>query len=483
MRTLLPSLACLAALLSACGDDAARAAELGARLAQRGTSAGSPDFLLVTIDTLRQDTVSAYGYPRESTPAFDALAEQGALFASHYTVMAHTGPVHATLFSGLYPREHGMRKNGTTLPEGLPWIVDELRRAGYRTGGFVGASVLAGRKGFARGFDVYDEDFRDGTRSEHNEKLYTRPAEDVVDRAIAYLAQPSDRPLFLWVHVYDPHAPREQHEGFEVELDDDVLAFYRERAQPGELVSLEEILAEQHDYESEVRYTDHHVGRLLDAWDAAERGRAGLVIVTSDHGEGLGEHDYVGHGFWSYEEQLRVPLAVRMPERIRAGSLVDAPTSAVDLAATCLDLLGLAAESARIGGASLARYLEASSSASDVAIWAERRVFAEADLARRANLVHILTQRANEPGVTRGDQIALTRDGWKYIWSEGVPDELYYLPDDPLELQNLAVAERERTEAMRAEVLAWRVARERDAFVADEHVDAETERMLDALGY
>ncbi len=438
-----------------------------------------PDFLLVTVDTLRQDFVSTYGYGRETTPAIDSVGDAGAVFERHYSVMSHTGPAHTSLFSGLHPRAHGVRSNGTAVPAAAPWLAAELRHAGYHTAAFVGAALLSAEKGYGRGFEHFDEEI--DTRDQHT-RTYRRTAEEVVDRAIAHIAPPRAEPLFVWVHLYDPHAPYEQRPGFEVDSRAE-RDFFAARAEPSRFVSVDEIVSSQALYESGVRYADHHIGRLLAAWDATERGRAGLVVVTADHGEGLGEHRYMGHGFSNYEEQLLVPLVLRFAGRVPAGQRVAAATSFVDVAATCLDLLGID-RGGRFPGTPLLDAEGRPHAQGSGRVLGERRTFSDEELDRRGHIAALLEALAGQPGITRGDQISLLRGEWKYIWSEDAPDELYNIARDPAEKENvLERAPGELAQRLAAEIEAWKASSEARALRADEADDEETRRMLDALGY
>jgi len=160
------------------------------------------DVLLITIDTLRSDFLSCYGFPRRTTPALDRLASQGVLFEQHRTVVPLTLPSHTTLFSGRMPSEHGVTRNDHHVPAALPMLAEILQRAGYRTCGVVWATVLERASGVARGFELFDDEMgsekrRVGARGE----FFERSAERVVAQARALLAEPDPRPLFLWVHL------------------------------------------------------------------------------------------------------------------------------------------------------------------------------------------------------------------------------------------------------------------------------------------
>jgi len=440
-----------------------------------------PDILLVTLDTLRSDFVSAYGYPRKATPRLDALAAEGALFENHFTTIATTAPAHATLFTGLFAREHGLTKNGQALSEELTALPELLQSEGYRTGASIGASILGSKHGFARGFDEFDEDFGESVlRPAGKSGKYERYAESVIDRAIAIAEAPGEQPLFLWVHLYDVHEPYQPPIASPLEPEQN-LKFFRKRAEASKSYD-RELLGRMHaGYEAEVFYVDREFGRLLDAWDRRPTGPESLVVVTSDHGEGLGEHDYQGHGFLLYEEQVKVPLILRKRGLLEGGKRVTAYTSMVDLGATMLSLAGFG-DLPGFRGQPLIRPPGHSPTNRD--IFAERRFFTELDLERSEALRRLTRANPKKPIGSIGEKCVLIRDGWKFIWNESGRHELYSLESDPREERNLLSEEAERAAEMLATLEAWRERKSRVTPASgDDSPDGATQEMLDALGY
>ncbi|MEB2344987.1 MAG: sulfatase-like hydrolase/transferase [Deltaproteobacteria bacterium] len=270
--------------------------------------------VLVSIDTLRADHVGAYGAGPGRTPALDALAATGVRFENAITPAPITLPSHTTLLTGLDPPEHGIHHNGLfRLRDDVPTLAAHLREAGYATAAFVGSFVLAERFGLARGFDVYDDTFALGSPSHGGVAVAERPADQVVDAALAWLAAAPDR-SFLFVHLYDPHAEHQPPEPFAT----------RHR---GNL------------YAGEIAFADAEVGRLLDAVAARWPDGATLVAVTSDHGESLGEHGEDSHSFTLYDATQRVPLLLRGPG-LPAGVTVAPVVRLADVAPTLLAALG-----------------------------------------------------------------------------------------------------------------------------------------------
>ena len=280
--------------------------------------------LLVTIDTLRADALSVYGGPA-STPNIDRLAGHGARFDFAHAHAVVTLPSHASILSGLLPYEHGIRDNSgfRVKPETMT-LARRLKPAGYATGAFVGGFTVTKRFGLTEGFDVYDDQMPE-IEGLGRAAMPERPAADVVARANEWIARQGGR-FFAWVHVFDPHSPYEPPSQF--------LAAHRDRP-----------------YYGEVESVDHALGPLFDRLSSLPRPT--LVIVTSDHGEGLGEHGEMTHGMFAYETTLRVPLIVA---RIVPGSgaqapgtSVSAPARHIDLVPTLLDVLQMQPDSALSG--------------------------------------------------------------------------------------------------------------------------------------
>ncbi|HMF28195.1 MAG TPA: sulfatase-like hydrolase/transferase [Candidatus Cybelea sp.] len=267
-------------------------------------TARARNLLLVTIDTLRADHVGAYGYTRARTPRLDALATNGAIFARAYAAAPITLPSHATLLSGRYPPGHGARDNGLKVSEKTPTLATELKARGFRTAAFVAAFPLDHQFGLSRGFDVYSDRLpRDRSGRLANE----RPAADVINEAIAWLNSEDSAPFFLWVHLFEPHAP----------YAGDLSRPVTDR------------------YDDEVATADRELGRLLDALGA--RTADTLIVVAGDHGEAFGEHGEYAHSIFIYDTTLQVPLMM-VGRGVTPRRIPDAVTLA-DVAPTVARLL------------------------------------------------------------------------------------------------------------------------------------------------
>ena len=285
-----------------------------------------PNVLLVSVDTLRTDRLSGYGYERPTSPAIDRLLAAGARFDGARTVEPLTSPAVASMLTSLYPHEHGSTRNGVSVRRGLPSLAKALDRHGYQTAAFVANWTIRDKmSGLGEHFDLYEEVL---TRKRWFGLVAGEAtASDVNQATAAWLDDHAGRrrPFFAWVHYVEPHSPYQ----FQGEVA--VRLGIRDRAR-----------ATRADrYDTEVAYVDHHVGELLAriADDPALADNT-LVVFLSDHGESLGEHGYWGHGKKLYEPGLHIPLAFHWAGRVRPQR-VTAPASILDVAPTVLGLLGL----------------------------------------------------------------------------------------------------------------------------------------------
>ena len=272
-----------------------------------------PSIVLISIDTLRSDRLPSYGYTDGSTPQLDAFADRATLFERAYTSCPLTLPAHATLLTGLDPPDHGVRDNrGFALDETPETLAQRLRSRGYATAGFVSSMVLRRSTGIARGFDSFDDEM-DGDTSG---TFAQRRGDETVARAIDWLDGHKDGPFFLFVHLYDPHTPYAAPDPWGERFTDP--------------------------YDAEIAWTDTLIGRLLEA--LSERGLydEAMILVVSDHGEGLGDHVETEHGLLLYRETLQVPLIVKVPGQSR-GRVRRDTVGLIDVMPTVLDVVGEAA--------------------------------------------------------------------------------------------------------------------------------------------
>ena len=355
------------------------------------------NILLVTIDTLRADALGAYGGPA-ATPNLDRLAATGARFAFAHAHAVLTLPSHASLLTGRHPYEHGIRDNtGFRVRDGERTLAAALKAHGFATGAFVSAFTLDQRYGLNAGFDVYDDRVSEvGTTTEV--AVPERRADAAVSSALAWIGA-QQRKWFGWVHVFDPHAP--------YAAPPDWAARYPTNA-----------------YAAEVAWTDFALGSLFAR--LRQEPRPTLVIVTADHGEGLGEHGELTHGIFAYETTIRVPLIIAevVPGgRPTRGVTVEAPARHIDVMPTVFDAIGVADDG--LPGASLATAI-----AGDTA---DRPAYFES----------MMPTLARGWAPLRG--VVAARE--KFI---DLPiAELYDLEADPAELQNVASVRGPRADVLR----------------------------------
>jgi arylsulfatase A-like enzyme/tetratricopeptide (TPR) repeat protein len=280
-----------------------------------------PNVILVSLDTTRADHLGCYGDKDARTPTLDELAGRGVLFAQAATPAPLTLPAHSSLMTGFYPTFHGVRLNGTTaLGASHTTLAEALAQDGYQTGAFVGAFVLDSRWGLNQGFRVYDDQF-DLKKFKHLDLAgVQRPANEVVDAALRWLDGQKQVPFFAWVHLYDAHSPYEPPEPF--------VSEFRSRGLPGL-------------YDGEISFVDQQLARLLAWLQGAGLDQRTVVLIVGDHGEALGAHGEGTHGYFIYDEAVRVPFIVATPFDELRGLRVDAQVSLVDVFPTVLALAGI----------------------------------------------------------------------------------------------------------------------------------------------
>lgn len=352
--------------------------------------------LIVTIDTLRADRLGVYGATNVATPNLDRLAREGAWAPQADVHVPLTRPSHVSLFTGRYPAEHGVRDNvAPPLAADVPLLSERFQRAGFATAAFIASVVLEKQSGLARGFDQYFDQLPPGTDR--------RPGDQVVAEAIDWMkGKPKS---FAWVHLYDPHAPYVPPGRYATE--------YADRP-----------------YDGTVAWCDELIGRLVEALKQAGVLDNTLVIVTSDHGEALGQHGEDVHGYFVYEATLRVPLIFRGPG-VRPGTRIEGVARTVDLFPTIVEMAALGDGGSAVSGRSLAPSLQG------------RRVSDEPSFGE--SLMPLLQYGWSD--------LRAVRDGrWKYILAP--KQELYDLDRDPGELHNLADAEPARVRALRGSIEA-----------------------------
>ena len=411
-------------------------------------STTQPNVLLVTLDTVRADHLPIHGYEGVKTPNMDRLAADGVVFNNAIAPTPLTLPSHTSILTGTYPLFHGVRNNGDfhAAPE-LTTAAEMFKSAGYSTAAFVGAYVLDSRFGLDQGFDLYDDDMVDGRQVPSNFMFKDRRAGNVVRRVREWLDQweadaAANKPFFLWVHLYDPHAEYEPPEPYRTRFADNL-------------------------YDGEIAYTDSELGVLFDTLKARGIYDDTLVALTADHGESLGEHGERTHSVFIYNATTWVPLVVKLPGSEHAGERVDATVSIIDILPTVIDAVDL---EGRIGegpgrdiqGISLVPLMEGA--AADPG----RLVYSE------SYLPFYYHNWAPPVSVRNGEL--------RYI---DLPEaELYDMREDPAELTNLHEQRRSEAAEIREGLEALRKRHSRGEMAESRReMDPETRAKLMALGY
>lgn len=398
------------------------------------------NLVVVTLDTTRADRIGAYGQPGAAeTPVFDRLAREGVLFEQAMTSAPLTLPAHATMFTGGFPPQHGVRDNGGFfLDPSATTLAERLRGAGFRTGAFVGAYVLDSKWGLDQGFERYADDFDLSTAKGGISlgNVYRR-AGDVVDLALPWLDGVQHERFFAWLHFYDAHAPYDPPEPFAS----------RFRGQP---------------YNGEIAYTDAQLGRLVQFLEARSLLDRTVVVVLGDHGESLGEHEEGTHGFFVYETATHVPFLIRAPFARASGRRVSSVVRTADLTPTLLDLLGVPASGPAVPGGSLAPVMTGDRDDLEVEGYAEAMY-----------PLHHYGWSALK---------AIRLGPYKLI--DAPRPELFDLSKDPGETTNLFAAEPDVANRLQRSLRALEAGFERaGAPPKAESVDPETRARLASLGY
>ena len=392
-------------------------------------AAGKPNIVLITLDSTRADRMGFLGSKAKVTPNLDGLARQSMIFEQAYSQAPLTVVSHATLLTGTYPQTHRVSEFGTRLASGLPFIPDLLRAGGYRTAAFVGSIALDPKNGLATGFDrgftLYDAGFQPqgelskagSVKSSSSE----RSGAQVVARATAWLARNSKGRFFLWVHLNDPQG------------------------------------ASEASYNAAVTAADAAAGKLIAALQTSKLYDDALIVIASDHGQGLGSHGEQTHGVFLYDDTIRVPLLLKLPRNQNAGRRVTARASLVDVAPTVLEIAGLPIPS-QMQGQSLLRIAKMNS---------DQAAYSVSDFPQRA---------------FGWSGLESWRVG-KYLYVKAPRPELYDLSADPGAARNLAQTSKATLETIAGQLDAFdRRFRDPSHAGAPELTSSEMQKLA-SLGY
>lgn len=381
-----------------------------------GWAADRPNILFISLDTTRADHLTPYGYERRTSPRLKQLADEGVLFERAYAPTSTTGPTHATWFTGLYPIEHAVLKNGHTLATRYDTLAEALQEAGYDTAAVISSFVLDGKFGYDQGFAYYDDAIKqnesavnvdefEGHAVEHG---FDRRARYTTEQALAWLNQreESDGPFFFLAHYFEPHYPYKP-----------PLRFVRQFVSRSQ-TRLEQLIAL---YDASLLHTDEEVGRLLDAMASRGLLENTLIVVLGDHGEGLGDHGVMLHGRNVHEEQVLVPFIVNWPDVINEPRRIKTPVASRDVYAMLMTVAKLDGTQEPNDLLNVLRNPKAKPEEAPIFLY--RRHYAKND--KNADGAH-------------GEHFAVVAKGWKYIHGPAEKlEQLFNLQSDPQELTNL----------------------------------------------
>jgi choline-sulfatase len=414
-----------------------------------GTTA--PNVILITLDTVRVDRMGFLGSERGLTPNLDALARQSVVFSRAYSQVPLTVPSHATILTGTYPQFHEVKDFAIPLGKDLPYAPAILRANGYRTAAFVGAMVLdPGARlavGFDRGFDTYDAGFHQLLPGEDRYKSEERRGGEVVEHALAWLQEHPRGPLFMWVHLYDPHDPYDPPEPYKSKY----------AAAP---------------YDGEIAYTDSAVGKFLDRLRARGLYDDAVIAVMADHGESLGDHGEDFHGFFLYDETIQVPLVIKLPGGTSAGKRIPSRVELVDVLPTILQAVGVSVPQ-QVQGISLLGLMKMKPDSAQggeipaAVMSPDRPAYAETDYGHWAY---------------GWSSLRALRTG-KYLYVDAPRRELYDQTTDPKAKHDLSTTNAAVTGAISAELDAFLEKTGSNRQLPNSIVDPEREQKLASLGY
>ena len=436
--------------------------------------------LLISIDTLRADHLGCYApAAKRLSPNIDRLAAESVLFEEVSATVPVTLPSLTSLFTSRYPGEHPVRTNRGRLPPGIPALAEVLQGAGYTTAAYYGNALLRPESGLGRGFAGYTSFVPLGGPAD----------ERGAEMAAGWLAWDNPEPWFLWVHFMDPHGPYDSAPpSWSEGLDDDPLPDTALPVAAGnyglgvlpryqQLPGLDRAGEYRRRYRGEVRFTDAQVGRLLAALEDSTLAARTLVVLTSDHGESLGEHDlYFQHGWFPYENTVRVPLLVRLPGGAGTPRRVAEPVSLVDVMPTLLAGLGIAPPAGMEGRDLRAAVVGAR--LDPAAVFAVTGYLNQMSSIRLGDwkLVHTPKPPMDLPEADPWAPYYPTEESWA----------LYELDADPGETRSVSGEEQGRLETLRHRLLDWERAHGIPLRIGAEEeveIDAATKERLEALGY
>jgi arylsulfatase A-like enzyme/Flp pilus assembly protein TadD len=389
--------------------------------------------LFISVDTCRADYLSCYGCPRRTTPNIDKIAQESFIFRNAITPVPLTLPSHISMLTGTIPSYHGVHDNeGYKLDESNITLAEILRPNGFRTGAIISAFVMDSLFGLDQGFESYNDKFEEEIA---NNLIVQRRGGEVSRFAVDWLDEHKDEKFFLFLHYYDPHTRYEPPEPF--------ASLYKENL-----------------YAGEVAYTDYCIGQVIAKLKELGLYDSTLIIITSDHGEMLGEHAEHTHGYYIYQGGIKVPLIIKLPGQRKARSIKEL-VCLIDIVPTVCSLLDIKPPP-HIQGKNLSPYFHGQWSSGR-----DRHLYCESLYPTRYNANSIL---------------GVVTERWKYI--QTTRPELYDLFNDPGETKNLVGQRPQQARMLRhslRQILEQTLGKSKSDSKME--LDEESRRRLESLGY
>ncbi len=424
--------------------------------------------ILITVDTLRADHLSCYGYTLLTSPNIDNLCKEGFLFTAARTPIPTTSPAHTSIMTSLYPHNHKVIVNLAPMSKDIKTLAEILKENGYKTAAIVSAWPLkTGATGLEKGFDSYDDAFTDSYRGMQAEQL----ADETTNKVINWLSRNNNKKFFLWIHYFDPHYPYREHDklrNLPVEL--------KKKADKQRMPKIEKII---YKYDREIAFTDFHIGRVLNALKEWQLDSKTIIIFTGDHGESLGEHNYIGHGKYLYEPSLHVPLIIKHPSMNVNEKRIHDNVSLLDIMPTVLDFLNISI-TFPISGKSLAPFINGKNNP------VHRIYYFMAFKTNVSNIPILGALRRNRFNQSFPDKIAMLNDKIKFIFdAKKDKKEMYNLVSEQIEKVNLAEENYELAKLLKSELIIWFNKTKSSGLIKNQYLLLKEEdiKKLKSLGY
>ena len=470
--------------------------ERKANLPQKMSAPNRPNILLIVVDTLRWDFVSAYGFPHPVTPNIDALAREGVLYENAISASPWTTPSHASLFTGQYPTRNGVDGRNILLDPASKTLAAELSRTGFQTAGFINNVYIRRQTGLGRGFQQYEEFWGRNECSSImllveflREKLNPREdtgAKETRNAITDWLNHDwtGKHPFFLFVHLMEPHAPY----GTPAST---IQKFLRAGVTPQQASKVNQdpeifitgkLKMTAHDfeiltalYQNDVNYVDSVIGEIIQDFRQRNLLDNTMVIFTSDHGEHFGDHGLMSHELSLYDVLLHVPLVIRFPNRNHAGTRIKEAVQTIDIFPSILRFLKSESKRDLQGFSLLPDFFERKN---------HPYTFSEYNNLRAADkMIRRFPDLPDSPIWRKKVSKSVRTVDWKFIWATDGTRELYSIANDPYESDNLAQSNPDKVKKMQEILAKWSTSFKPSRFYQNEEISREALDELRALGY